>query len=279
MKTVVYADVLFLINFGMDLISIWLTLYIFSVRINYLKLFAAAVAGGAYGVAAVLFDLSGFLSLASSAGVSFIMILIASSGSAKLSVHIKHTIVMWGIGTLLGGAVTAICSLGGNSYSDLRTHNAPFFVLALAAALSVGVVRLISVISSVKQCDATVTSFGVSRTASLLVDSGCLVREPISGRPVVFIKKEVFGDLNNKDVELLCGGAENLEKLSPDTKRRSRLIGVTRGNGETLLIGFIPDDLLLHIKKETKSVGCIVVLEDVRDYDGYDGIIPSSVIK
>ena len=279
MERVIYADVLFLINFGMDLISVWLTFLITKRSVPPIRLISAAALGGAYGVVSVVLDAGGILSFALNAAVSFLMVIIATVPGVKMRSLVKYTFILWGIGALLGGAVTLICALGDGSDAEFSTHNAPFFVLALAGGAVSGIVKLISSVSAEKSCRADVSAFGVDLSLDMLVDTGCLVKEPISGADVIFISKKVFSELHIKDVGLLCGDVVNIARLSPDIKRRARLVTVKRAGGERSLISFFPDEVALYIKNDRKPVKCVAVIEDVPDYGGHDGIVPASLVR
>ena len=279
MKTVLYADVLFLINFGMDLISLWLTFLIMKRSVAPPRMILSSLIGGIYGVVSVVADPGAVLSFLLTGGVSFLMIFISVAPGVKFRQLIKYTFILWGIGALLGGVVTFICTLGTGSAADIRSHNAPFFVFAVACSAVYGIVKLLSSVSSVKSCSVILSAFGADIKLNMLVDTGCLVVEPVSGSNVIFIKKDVFCALHNRDVCLLCGDVSNMIKLSPDTKRRSRVVTVKRAGEEKALISFFPDEVLLLMKNERKSVRCAAVIEDVPDYGGYDGILPASLLK
>ncbi len=279
MKTVLYADVLFLINSGMDLISLWLTFMIVKRSVAPIRLILSASVGGIYGVVSVAAVRSGVLSFILSVSVSFLMITVCAAPRVRLRALIKYSFVLWGIGALLGGVVTFICTLGSVSAADIRIHNAPFLVFALACAVVYGIVKLISSVSSVKSCRASVSAFGTDVAIEMLVDTGCLVKEPISGADVIFIAKRALDGAHSRDVGLLCGGVDNMVRLSLDTKRRARVVTVMRTGGERALISFFPDEVILYIKNERKPVRCAAVIEDVADYGGYDGIVPASLLK
>ena len=279
MKTVLYADVLFLINFGMDLISLWLTFIISKRSVSPFRLITAASLGGAYGVASVVFDVKGAASFIFSALVSFAMVAISVLPGLKFRSVVKYSFILWGIGALIGGVVTVICTLGDTGGADLASHNAPFFVFALGGAGAYGLVKLISKVSSVKSCRAVVSMFGVDAELEMLVDTGCLVKEPISGADVIFIARRALDSIHNRDVGFLCGGVENTVRLSHETKRRARVVTVKRAGDERALISFFPDGVILIIKNERKPVKCAVVIEDTADYGGYDGIVPASLVR
>jgi len=278
MKTVLYADLLFFINFGMDLISLWLTFLIVHQATSAPRLFCSATLGGIYGVAAVVVSASGLASFALSAAVSVIMIAVAAKGKLPVVKYLKYSFILWGMGALIGGVVSAVCSLGGNSTGTVRAHNAPFFILAASSAICSLIVRVISSFRSIKECDVEIVSFGTTCRVRALVDSGNLVKEPVSGRPVVFLRKGVFFRTAPRDVSLLCSDVSAIETLSSDIRRRTRVLCVDRVGGGSASLCFFPDEVTLIKGKNKKSVKVALCIEDVLDYNGYDAIVPLSAV-
>ena len=57
----IYGDVLFLINFSMDFLSLFITGKIMHLKMNKWRLLASATVGGVYGVASLFFPFDGVL--------------------------------------------------------------------------------------------------------------------------------------------------------------------------------------------------------------------------
>lgn len=275
--TVIYADVLFLINFGMDMISLWLTMMIVRQKSTVLRLFFGAFIGGVFGVLSVLIGGGWLLSFLLSFFVSALMIIVVSSSKLKFLSYLKYTVILWGIGALIGGIVSAVCSLGGTDSFETTSRNAPFFILALGAALSSGVVRLISSFRSRKKCSITINAFGTTVTSDCLIDSGNLLKEPISGSPVMFVSRSLFKSAS-KDIPLLTKGVEELENLSPELKLKTRIVPVQSVGGEKIRLATFPDDVTIHIGKENKKVRCAMILEDTQNFGGTHALVPESII-
>ncbi|MBR6917693.1 MAG: sigma-E processing peptidase SpoIIGA [Clostridia bacterium] len=279
MENALYADLLFLINFGMDLISIWLTLMIVHRKTSGVRLAAASALGGAYGVASVLIGAEGVLSFLFGFAVSFLMILISCKTLPGMWKLLEYTVILWGVGALCGGIITALCSLGNGDIYGFRTHNAPFFIFALGVLAAGTVVKLISRFRNVKSCSLSLTAFGERYTASALVDSGNIVKEPMSGLPVIFLSSKVFSKTTCKDIKLLSEGYAHAQLLSEDAKRRIRFIGIRGVSSEKLMTAFMPDEVSLIIKNRADSVRAYVVIDPELRVDGYDGIVPAALIS
>ena len=280
MKTVLYADVLFIINFGMDLISVWLTFLIVHQSSSVPRLLISSAIGGLYGVISVILEFNGIISVTTSILVSLIMVYISSKSKLSFSKYIKYTFILWGVGALLGGVTSLLVRFGKGDAVTFRTHNAPFFVLALAGLISSLILKAVSSRTITESCRAKISIFGISFEATLLTDSGNLAREPISGSPVIFIKKKLLENHMCGYSDLICGKLDFVERLPPDLKRRLRLVKVERSGGEVqILPAFIPDEVEIKFKKYLKKVKCVIVFENIDDYAGFDGIVPTVLLK
>ena len=276
MKTVLYADVLFVVNFGMDVISIWLTFLIVHQKTSALRLLSASALGGAYGVLSVVIGPSGMVSFLLSIVVSFIMILISACGRLAMKYYLKYTLILWGVGALSGGIITALCTLGGNIY-DIRTHNSSFFILAGGVAAATAVVRLFSNNRISDNCKVIIKEFGAVYEFEALVDSGNLVTEPISSLPIIFVSKTVF--LKNNDIDVLTSACVDTDKLTNNMKRKIRIVSISTVNDSGVRYAVIPEDVYIVKRKSKKRARCAVVIEDKADYNGYAGIVPASLLR
>ncbi|MBE6563388.1 MAG: hypothetical protein E7660_06590 [Ruminococcaceae bacterium] len=278
MKTVLYADILFLINFSMDFISLYLTFRLVGRRFTAFRGTVAAAVGALSAVIMTYFGVSGILSFIISFVVSFLMILICIGLGFSVKVYLKNTVFLWGIGALLAGAVTFVCSLGGGEIPTFRNNGGgAVFVFAVGALLARWILKIMGSAPKSRECYLDICCFGIKVEASALVDTGNLITEPVSGLPVIFVRKALFSGC--ADAELLCGEVSDAEKLSPDTRRRVRVVSVRRVGEAKLLWGIVTGGIFLKTKKgRGKPIRAVMVIEDVDGYGGFDCIVPQSVI-
>lgn len=284
LKTVLYADVLLLVNFSMDFISLYLTFLLMRRRLSAVRGAVAAFLGGLFGVIMTYFDLSGLLAFLLNFSVSLLMMLTCLGFGLKLSYYLKYTVFLWGAGALLAGGVTLVCNLG--SFGDVGMPSfknrgaSALFVLSLGAALTRAAVKVITASPRARECTVDICSFGKRIKASAMVDSGNLVTEAVSGLPVVFVRKGLFSKsgLEDRDIELLSNGISGLEALSPDIKRRVRVVSVKRVGETRLLAGIVSSELFVATGKNKKRLKAVMVIEDVGDYGGYDALVPEAAV-
>lgn len=280
MKTVLYADVLFLINFSMDFISLYLTFVLMRRRLKAVRGVAAAILGGVAGVVFTYFGISGVLSLILSFLLSLSMMFICVGRGLKHINYIKYTVILWGTGALLAGGVSLICTMGDIEMTDVKTDGAAaLLILALGVAVTRFILKTVITTPRPEECVLELRCFGLKTRISALVDTGNLVVEQLSGLPVIFVKRKAFSKNSfEKDIDLLAEGVSSMDKLSPDTKRRVRIVSVQRVGETKLLTGMITSEIFIINKGHRTNVRAVMVIENVADYGGYSGIVPQSLL-
>lgn len=281
MQSVLYADVLFFINFSMDFISLYITMRLLHRKVGLLRYLAAALLGAVYGVLQVVFETPRALTVILSLAVSFLMTVITIGRCKSFKIYLRYTVILWGISALIAGGVTLVCTLG--SSEGLTAINSrgqsSMFVLAVGVFLTLFIVRMFFSSPKAESCELEVHIFGSNIKTAALVDTGNLVTEPISGLPVIFISKKAISPFyNGSDLGVLCGDVSHIDRLSPDTRCRVRVISVKRVGEAKLLFGVMACGIALSINKEKKKVNACVVIEDTEGYGGYDALLPSTLL-
>ncbi len=246
-----------------------------------MKGIASASVGALSGVFITYMGIDGLLSLLLSFILSFLMIFICIGKGIRFINYLKYTMVLWGIGAMLAGGVSLICTLGDVDASSFSMKNgaSALFVLILSVFVVRFILKAVIVTPKPKECILELRCFGIKAKASVLIDSGNLIIEQLSGLPVVFVKRSIFPKNSlSGDVELLCQGIEAMEKLTPDTKRRARVVSVKRVGESKLLVGIVTSELYIINEGQRINVKAVMVIENVADYGGYDGIVPQSLV-
>lgn len=293
---VVYGDVLFFINFCMDLISLYLAGKVMSVRTPPLGLVTASALGGIYGVASVFLPGAPILSVLIGIAMSFLMCFVCYGGKCGRKNFPKTVAVMYAFSLLLGGLITFAYNFLGSVLPRLLalTDHDPgggrktllfLAVSAVCATLTLLARRLLSFRTQLKSIRVYVNVEGRSGSFDALVDSGNLLTDPISGRKVIVaglshlagvLPEEVAGVIKTRDVNLL-------DRLSYRNIKRVRIIPSRSVGQGRLLIGFIPDRIEIQPdqnKSERYTVDAILAFDGdtAADFGGYAAIVPSSLV-
>lgn len=285
----IYGDVLFLINFSMDFLSLFITGKIMHLKMNKWRLLASATVGGVYGVASLFFPFDGVLLVLANVACAFMMCLAAFHRKKSMPATLVSCLLFYGVGMMLGGVMTAIysrlgkytgyISIGGSIatvFGDI-----PIWVFGLAAGAAALVTYICGRVTARK---STTESVGITvgfgeRTAEArcLVDSGNLLAEPISGTPVIFLKSdvaerafppEILSTMREKGV---CRSIEIMKKL--------RFVPSASVNGEGTVAAAVPDFCYIETAHGTQSKKALIAVDfSGCDFGGTDGIVPKILI-
>lgn len=280
----VYADVLFLVNFSLDYVTLYITGRLMSHSSSALRMTAAAAAGATFAVSALVFDMKGAFYVLSSAAVTFLMCVCAYK-RAGLVGYLISSILLFSVGTAIGGAVSAICSLGAGYRGALeadRNGDATVFAVAAAATL----LTAISVKAAKKRCITDkrlvrLTIDGGSLTLDALADSGSFVKDPLSGYPVLIVRADAIKAILPVAVyEAAKNESTDVTKLEARDMARVRMIPVSGVSGNSILLGYRPDSASVEMKNgHFREISCFLALSHEKNrFGGCDAIIPSELI-
>ena len=258
---VIYADILFLIDFIMDFLCLYITGALMSVKIKLGRLILASAVGGAYAVALQYLPETGFFLLLPLHIASAFLLVFIFCGFSSFKRLIARTAVFVLTSAFLGGIVTAVFSLrggvtvnGGRAYAEIS----PFFLIAVAL-LSVAAAYVYGLVCRKKLSQSSVKAYirygenGVY--ARLLADTGCHVVDPITGEAVIIVASRIFGEYK---------------------PAMNRVIPIRSAGGVKILEGFRPDD----VKINGIGVDAIIASDDGNEYySGCDGLVPVILIR
>ncbi len=287
MEQTVYADILFLINFSMDFLSLYITGAVMHRKINTVPLALACGVGALYSVISLLYTGNKTLSLITDIAVSFLMCYIAYR-SERIFGYIKTALLFYTVSFSLGGGMTAIYyalnrftrsrmiyingSIGTVS-SDMPTAWL-FICMIISTAVTVagGIIsrrrkRALEVPVEIEYKGASIELCG-------LCDSGNFLFDPIGSRPVIVtFAGEVESILSEKMADILrAGDIERIPELDMSDISRIRVIPVSSVGHKGLIIGFIPDKVT--VCGVERSV-CIGVDSNGTSKDGQQAIVPA----
>ncbi len=285
MVTEVWGDLYFLINAGMDLICLRITAALVHRKIKRWRLALAALLGGGYALAALLWGRSGLPGLLGDCGAALLLTTVSFwERGIRARTLLRDTLLQCLVSMLLGGVMTAL-------YSLLSRWNLPLEALG-EEGISVWLFALLSLVSALiakgggrffgsshKTRKITVTAkiFGQSVTFTAMVDTGNLLRDPISGRGVILVDRhKLLASLPRGEAALL-GQSDPAAWISDHAHAaRIRLIPTHTATGHTLLPAIIPEELLLSDGKETLPSDHLIAPGALgENAKGFDAILPA----
>ena len=263
MEQVIYGDVLFVINFAMDLLSLWLVGGLLHLKRSPGRLAVGAAIGSAYAVVRLFFPGAEWLDLLLTAAVSALMTYCAYGGRRLLG----NTAVFFAVGFLMGGVVTAVYRglirsplvLLNGQIGSVYERIPPLWLLGIAG-LSALVTRLwehfrrpaAQVVSVSASVSGRQTSF------EAMCDSGDLLREPLSGLPVLVASPVILRELVPEEAYPAFSSCEfaALTALGSGLARRARLIPASSVTDHALLPGLLCDRLTVNGVEREGVIAC-----------------------
>lgn len=290
MEKTVYIDLLFLINFSMDFLCFYISARIISVKFSALRAAAAAVIGGVYGGAVLFFATSSVLSVVADVFVCLLMCIVVF-GKGKKPGIILSTLVYFSVSMALGGFMTALFNLLNRmGFSSIAGDNTgedgiSVWLFALLAAVSAVFTlaggRSFRRRSSVKSATVIMRFGNREKKLSAMVDSGNLLREPISGRACIAVEARSMRGLIDEGILSAAkeGGVSALTALGGFSVKNVRLVPVHTATGEKMLIGVRADSVHIDAGKGAYEIDAYLVLSNLDAPMGAEALVPSELLN
>ncbi len=283
MQQSVYIDLYFLVNFSMDLLCILITAALMHRKITRIRAILAAVAGGGYAIVALLLNAGGLLGFLGDAVIALALCVIAfhtrRCAFRKTAVCVPIFLLT---SMMMGGIMTAL-------YSLLNRLELPFETLQ-GDGLSVWIFALLSAVAGfatlrggafmglsrkTKSVTVCATLFGKDITLCAMVDSGNLLRDPISGKSVI------VADLERLSPCLPSSLLRSLEKNTPtewltthQNATAARLIPAQTAAGSSMLLALVPERLTLTVNGDTYEASYLIAPAPLSSgAQGFDAVI------
>ncbi len=286
MQEEVYIDLYILINTSMNLLCLMITASLLHRRVNRLRALLAAVFGGIYAAAILLCGMDGILGFTCDCLAGGVMCAIAFAGKAfTVPRFFQCAAVEVLTSMILGGVMTAL-------YALLNRLDLPLEILE-GDGLSVWMFALLSAVAGLftlrggrffglsghtKSVVLEVRLFEKELTLRAMVDSGNLLRDPVSGRAVIVVERDRLTEALPPPL------AHAMSQSSPEAWLRDRryvryirLIPTHTASGDTLLPSVLPDALTVCNGRERFSADYLLAPAPLGESTrGFDAIIPAA---
>lgn len=279
----VYIDLYFLINVSMDLLCLMITAFLLHRAVKRRRACLAALIGGGYAVLSLLLSLSGLLGFLSDIAAAVVMCAVAFwERKASFFGILQCALVQSLVSMMLGGIMTAL-------YSLLNRLNLPFDALTgdglsvwtfalLTAVASIATVRggkLFGLSQKTKSVTLHIVLFKKEVTLQAMVDSGNLLRDPISGKSVIVAELSALSQTlpgalleayESNDFGTWLSVYENAKCIRP--------IPTHTAAGDTLLFAIVPDSVTVTCQGKTYSADYLIAPTRLAcNTNGFDAVI------
>ena len=277
MELYLYADVLFLVNFTMDFLTLYIAASLTRRKVGVLRLSIAAAIGALYGVASCFMGGTVLFQILINIAVSSLMCLIAFQSRILPAIAVFYT-----CGCLLGGIMTALYSFAdGTALTSsmlYRGASNTFGEIPLGWAAVVALVAAFTAIAGGRIAKRRRDTFDVSVTVITdegsfvfdgICDSGNLLTDPIGSQSVIILEKQAFlSTLSHSDRAFFEGEGECPEGIS------LRIIPSDTVSGHGILYGFLPKRI--SVNGVEKSA---VIAMGQGHFDGRRALVPSALCE
>lgn len=270
----VYADVLFLINFSMDFLVLYICAKLTRRRLDSIRFALAAAIGGAYGVATLFLPQNGItplicdvLSLAAICAAAFL------SNEDRFRDFLGRCALFAGTSAILGGIMSALYSiLNRSGLAKLEADGGDdisVWIFALLAALggaaAVAGGKRMRRIAAAKQSSVEIGFENRLVRLRAMTDTGNLLADPLSGRGVAICELDAVRELFPRElVEYWSGGdVASLAGVPQRYAAKLRYIpakGALGGNS-SLLSAISPD--VFRVIADGKAVDADILIAPV----------------
>lgn len=280
-----YVDVFFLINFTVDIISLYFAACFSKVPSSTKRLIISSALGALIALVTVIFIESSIVKLVIAAVGLFLMGAI-SPKKVSFKRRIKFIFAFLIFEALVGGAVTFIWSLldkyisGFFESNDGGGINRKMLILSLIVLLLIGVFKmLVSFFSNVESegsVEVEISFLENKEVVSAFIDSGNLAVDPMDMSPVLLIKKDLAKRLLPENIVELC----DIDRLDRSVKKRIRLIPISRGGQTHVLVGVKADNVRVIKKDKVEELSVTLAIDkEGGDYGGYMALMPSAALN
>lgn len=261
MGSVVYVDLLFLINFSMDFLCFYVTARLLHRRFAIWRSMLGALVGGIYSVVILFLSMNYIPGMLADLGVCALMCLFAFGCADKtLYEFCLCTSVYFCVSAALGGFMTAMYSLLNRLELPLAESGASdgisvwlFGLLALVSGLvSLLGGRFFRGTSSATVADVEITYLGKSVTVRAFVDTGNMLSDPLSGKPVIVVDKRAAEKIMTKgSLNIALNGGAGI--VSAEELHGIRLIPSETASGRAILCAFVPERITVTVANRKKG--------------------------
>lgn len=294
----IYLDVILLENLCMNYIILFATGLIHKVKIKSIRILISSLIGGIYAVLSYVPILEIYSNIVFKIILSVVMIYIAFR-----PVNVKHLfkqlIIFYLVSFAFGGCAFALLYF--IKPEDILVRNGVLTgTYPIKIALLGGIVGFIIVNIAFKVvkgklskkdmfCEVSICIEEKKKTIKAFIDTGNLLKDPISGTPVIVVEANQLEELIPKQIvlnlnEILEGkDVESLTKLPIEYISKFRIIPFSSlGKQNGILLGFIADKVMIKTEEnETELINIIIgIYEKSLTRNGaYTGLVGIDIIE
>lgn len=269
----IYLDVIFLENIVINYIMLYVTGIISKAQIKQKRLILGALIGAVYSIIYYLFRLKIYSSFIIKIILSIVIIYVAFK-STNFKDLIKKILLFYLSSFVFGGAAIAIIYMVNSQ--NITIQNGVLVGSYTLRTVLIGIVvayftiifafKIIKISKKDLICDIEVTLNNKIIRTKALIDTGNLLKEPITNLPVIVMEHTLLYDVMPKEilnnVEEILGGDFSKIPVYIKEEYSSKLKVIpfsSLGKPNGMLLGIKAENLIINLNEEKRKIDKVVV--------------------
>lgn len=262
----IYIDLIFFENIIMNLIIIYATSLIVKSKVKIIRLILSATIGAIYSIALYITNMKIYTSIFSKFVLSIVMMYVAFKPQ-KVKKLCKQTIIFYLTSFIFGGV--ALYLVYYLKPEEILIKNGMYVgeyvlkVIILGAIFACIIVKIsINLIKSKIKCSYCKITIKLNEkeiTTQAMIDTGNLVKEPITNAPVVIVESSLLEGIIPREIlknldNILCGNLSNISQELQDIYiSKLRCIPFSSlGKENGMLVGIKASEIIVENEDEIK---------------------------
>lgn len=261
-KMTIYLDIVLLENIILNYIIILSTAIISKSKINFFRIIASSFLGGILAIIGYIIEMKIFLSVILKIAISVFMMIIAfkKNDNKKL---VKQLIFFYLVSFTFGGIAFMLLFFINPQNIIMNGNNLvgiyPLKVTILAGGLGFIIITIVAEIikSRIDKrsiiCDLEIFYEGKTKKIKTMLDTGNLLKEPISNSDVIIVEKDSLKEIISAEILENINGIIKGKWIEANNIHSYKLKIIpfsSLGNENGLLIGFRPDYVKIYNDEE-----------------------------
>lgn len=274
-KITIYIDVIFLENLIMNCIILYATSIILKIKPKKIRIVLSSIIGAIYAIILYITQISIYTSIISKIILSVIMVYVAFCPQSARKLW-KQTAIFYLTSFVFGGV--ALYLIYFIKPQKVLMKNGMFAgeyvlkVILLGAIVAFIVIRISLKIIKTKitpkdmYCNIKIKLNGKKIDTKAMIDTGNLVKEPITNTPVVIVESSLLYEILPKEIlnnleNILAGDLSKIpEEIQHGYIAKLRCIPFTSlGKQNGMLVGIKADEIEVENEDEKKKINNVII--------------------
>ena len=270
----IYIDVIIVENLIMNYIILYATGTISKVKISYLRIFCSSLIGAIYAITEYTFKLNIYSNIIIKTILSVIIIYVAFNPQ-NIKKMCKQLIIFYVTTFTFGGIATYLIYVlkPQNIIIKNGMYVGTYVLKVIFIGAIIGTIILFIAFKQVKNkitkkdmiCKIKIKINGKEKTLDAMVDTGNMLKEPITGTPVAVVERTSLYDLLPKEIlnntESILGG--DFKNIPEDIKReyipKLKIIPfASLGKQNGMLVGIKPEKIEIINEQTEENKNAII---------------------